>query len=98
MLETRGARSGAPRRNAVIYFHDGDRVVVAASEPIRQAWPLPPEAPGTETEARQFRDEERASWADCCDQEFSVPVQESPARYVPLPADPVLPLDRPRCP
>jgi len=31
LLETRGARSGALRRNAVIYFHDGDRVVVVAS-------------------------------------------------------------------
>ena len=24
VLETRGAKSGALRRNAVIYFHDGD--------------------------------------------------------------------------
>lgn len=31
VLETRGARSGKRRRNAVIYFHDGDRVIVAAS-------------------------------------------------------------------
>lgn len=32
VLETRGARTGAPRRNAVIYFNDGpDRVVIAAS-------------------------------------------------------------------
>ena len=31
VLETRGARSGLPRRNAVIYFHDGERVVIAAS-------------------------------------------------------------------
>jgi deazaflavin-dependent oxidoreductase (nitroreductase family) len=31
LLETRGAHTGAPRRNAIIYFHDGDRVVVAAS-------------------------------------------------------------------
>ena len=31
LLETRGARSGAPRRNAIIYFHDADRVTIAAS-------------------------------------------------------------------
>jgi len=31
LLETRGARSGARRRNAIIYFHDGDRVTIAAS-------------------------------------------------------------------
>jgi deazaflavin-dependent oxidoreductase (nitroreductase family) len=32
LLETRGAKSGAVRRNAVIYFHDGDRVTVVASK------------------------------------------------------------------
>lgn len=32
LLETRGARSGAVRRNAVIYFHDGDRVTIIASK------------------------------------------------------------------
>ena len=31
VLETMGAKSGAPRRNAIIYFHDGDRVIIAAS-------------------------------------------------------------------
>jgi deazaflavin-dependent oxidoreductase (nitroreductase family) len=31
LLETRGAKSGAVRRNAVIYFHDGDRVTIIAS-------------------------------------------------------------------
>jgi deazaflavin-dependent oxidoreductase (nitroreductase family) len=31
LLETTGARSGARRRNAVIYFHDRDRVTVVAS-------------------------------------------------------------------
>ncbi len=31
LLETRGAKSGAKRRNAVIYFHDGDRVTIVAS-------------------------------------------------------------------
>ncbi|MFI5028005.1 MAG: nitroreductase/quinone reductase family protein [Solirubrobacterales bacterium] len=41
LLETRGARSGAVRRNAVIYFHDGDRVTVVASklgQPNHPAW------------------------------------------------------------
>ena len=32
LLETRGARSGVVRRNAVIYFHDGDRVTIVASK------------------------------------------------------------------
>ena len=31
LLETRGAKSGALRRNAVIYFHDEDRVTIVAS-------------------------------------------------------------------
>jgi deazaflavin-dependent oxidoreductase (nitroreductase family) len=41
LLETRGARSGAIRRNAVIYFHDGDRVTIVASKlglPQHPAW------------------------------------------------------------
>ena len=41
LLETRGARSGEPRRNAVIYFHDGDRVTIVASKlglPEHPAW------------------------------------------------------------
>jgi deazaflavin-dependent oxidoreductase (nitroreductase family) len=32
LLETRGARSGARRRNAVIYFHDEDRITIIASK------------------------------------------------------------------
>jgi deazaflavin-dependent oxidoreductase (nitroreductase family) len=32
LLETRGAKSGALRRNAVIYFHDGDRITIIASK------------------------------------------------------------------
>ncbi len=32
LLETRGAKSGALRRNVVIYFHDKDRVTVVASK------------------------------------------------------------------
>ncbi|MGH7856907.1 MAG: nitroreductase/quinone reductase family protein [Candidatus Binatia bacterium] len=31
VLETRGAKSGKRRRNAIIYFHDGDRVILVAS-------------------------------------------------------------------
>ena len=41
VLETRGARTGAGRRNAVVYFHDGDAVVVVASKggaPQHPAW------------------------------------------------------------
>ncbi len=41
LLETRGAKTGALRRNAVIYFHDGDRVTVVAShagDPRHPAW------------------------------------------------------------
>ncbi len=32
LLETRGAKSGAIRRNVVIYFHDADRVTIVASK------------------------------------------------------------------
>ena len=41
VLETRGAKSRALRRNAVIYFHDGDRVTIVASKagaPHHPAW------------------------------------------------------------
>ncbi len=41
LLETRGAKSGAVRRNVVIYFHDGDRVTIVASKlgyPKHPAW------------------------------------------------------------
>jgi deazaflavin-dependent oxidoreductase (nitroreductase family) len=41
LLETRGAKSGAVRRNAVIYFNDGDRVTIVASKlglPSHPAW------------------------------------------------------------
>ena len=31
VLETTGARSGARRQNAIIYFHDGERVTIVAS-------------------------------------------------------------------
>ena len=41
VLETRGARTGERRRNAVIYWHDGDRVTIAASQagaPRNPSW------------------------------------------------------------
>jgi deazaflavin-dependent oxidoreductase (nitroreductase family) len=41
LLETRGARSGQVRRNGVIYFHDGERVTVVASNagaPAHPSW------------------------------------------------------------
>lgn len=41
LLETRGARTGQPRRNGVIYFHDGERVTIVASKlgmPQHPAW------------------------------------------------------------
>ena len=41
LLETRGARSGRPRRNGVIYFHDGERVTIVASKlgaPEHPSW------------------------------------------------------------
>ena len=41
LLESRGARSGLPRRNATLYFHDGERVTIVASKrgaPEHPAW------------------------------------------------------------
>jgi deazaflavin-dependent oxidoreductase (nitroreductase family) len=41
VLETTGARSGARRRNAIIYFHDGERVTIVASNagsPRHPSW------------------------------------------------------------
>jgi deazaflavin-dependent oxidoreductase (nitroreductase family) len=41
VLETHGVRSGARRRNAIIYFHDGDRITIVASNagsPRHPAW------------------------------------------------------------
>ena len=41
LLETTGARTGEPRRHAVIYFHDRDDVIVVASKfgaPENPAW------------------------------------------------------------
>jgi deazaflavin-dependent oxidoreductase (nitroreductase family) len=39
LLESRGARTGQPRRNATLYFHDGDRVTIVAS---KRGWPNNP--------------------------------------------------------
>jgi deazaflavin-dependent oxidoreductase (nitroreductase family) len=41
LLESRGARTGRSRRNATLYFHDGDRVTIIASKrgaPTNPAW------------------------------------------------------------
>jgi deazaflavin-dependent oxidoreductase (nitroreductase family) len=41
LLETRGAKTGTVRRNAVIYFNDGERVTIVASKlglPNHPAW------------------------------------------------------------
>jgi deazaflavin-dependent oxidoreductase (nitroreductase family) len=41
LLETRGARTGKLRRNATLYFHDGENVIIVASkrgEPRHPAW------------------------------------------------------------
>jgi deazaflavin-dependent oxidoreductase (nitroreductase family) len=41
LLQTRGARTGVVRRNAVIYFHDGERVTIFASQagrPDNPSW------------------------------------------------------------
>src|SRR6202035_2500537 len=41
LLVSRGARTGLPRRNATLYFHDGDRVTIVASKrgrPEHPAW------------------------------------------------------------
>jgi deazaflavin-dependent oxidoreductase (nitroreductase family) len=39
LLETRGARTGQRRRNATLYFHDGDRVTIVASKQGRPKHP-----------------------------------------------------------
>jgi deazaflavin-dependent oxidoreductase (nitroreductase family) len=39
LLESRGARTGRLRRNATLYFHDGDRVTIVAS---KRGWPTHP--------------------------------------------------------
>ncbi len=39
LLETTGARTGQPRRTATLYFHDGERVTIIASQ---RGWPKNP--------------------------------------------------------
>jgi deazaflavin-dependent oxidoreductase (nitroreductase family) len=39
LLQTRGARTGLTRSNAVIYFHDGERVTIIASKAGRPGNP-----------------------------------------------------------
>lgn len=39
LLESRGARTGEPRSNATLYFHDGQRVTIVAS---KRGWPAHP--------------------------------------------------------
>jgi deazaflavin-dependent oxidoreductase (nitroreductase family) len=39
LLESRGARTGRRRRNATLYFHDGDRITIVAS---LRGWPRNP--------------------------------------------------------
>jgi deazaflavin-dependent oxidoreductase (nitroreductase family) len=39
LLETRGARTGQTRRNATLYFHDGERVTII---PTLRGWPRNP--------------------------------------------------------
>lgn len=39
LLESRGARTGLPRRNATLYFHDDERVIIVAS---LRGWPRHP--------------------------------------------------------
>ena len=39
VLETRGARTGRPRRTATLYFHDGDRVTIVAAKQGRPTQP-----------------------------------------------------------
>lgn len=39
LLESLGARTGQPRRNATLYFNDGDRVTIIAS---KRGWPKNP--------------------------------------------------------
>jgi deazaflavin-dependent oxidoreductase (nitroreductase family) len=39
LLETRGAKTGLPRRNATLYFHAGDRVIIIPSKQGRATDP-----------------------------------------------------------
>jgi F420H(2)-dependent quinone reductase len=41
LLKTRGARTGLVRRTAVIYFHDGGRIIIFASRAGRAGRRIP---------------------------------------------------------
>jgi deazaflavin-dependent oxidoreductase (nitroreductase family) len=80
LLETRGARTGLPRRNGVIYFHDGDRVMIIASKlglPEHPSWYHNAVAhPDVRLGGQRFRAEvvddeaERARLWECADRVF----------------------------
>jgi deazaflavin-dependent oxidoreductase (nitroreductase family) len=61
LLQTRGARTGRVRRNAVIYFHDRDRVIIFASQagrPENPSWYYNARAnPDVELGRQRFRAE-----------------------------------------
>lgn len=61
LLQTRGARTGRARRNAVIYFHDRGRVVIFASQagrPENPSWYYNARAnPGVTLGGQYFRAE-----------------------------------------
>lgn len=61
LIETRDARNGRPHRRVVVYFHDGERIVVV---PSKAGWPEDPfwyrnalADPAVGFEARPFRAE-----------------------------------------
>ena len=69
LLETRGARTGRVRRNAVVYFHDGDRVTIIASQagrPENPSWFYNARAnPDVLLAGRPFRAEVIQDEAEC---------------------------------
>src|SRR3954449_3555126 len=80
LIETRGRRTGQVRRNAVIYFNDGDDVIVVASrlgDPVHPAWFLNARAnPDVKVNDEPYRAEvvedeaERARLWDLADRVF----------------------------
>lgn len=69
LLETTGARSGKPRRNGVIYFHDGERPTIVASKagaPEHPAWFHNARAnPEVKLNGRPYRAEVVSDEAEC---------------------------------
>ena len=69
VLETRGARTGRVRRNAVVYFHDGERVTIIASQagrPENPSWFYNARAnPDVLLASRPFRAEVIQDEAEC---------------------------------